>query len=101
MQDHSQLGRYISEASLLALGPPRRHVSNRTRRTLPCTKLRSGGCVVLRDGVLDCNKRKRVGRPFLGDDGGISLSLIRHYLTDPRRLGEWLIGNLYSKTGVK
>ena len=97
----NQLLTYGKRASRTAdVRPIRRFRRPLRRRTLPCTWFRNGECPVLRDGAMDCGKPRRIGCPYLGEDGKISPFLTRYFDANPRLLASWLLGGLYSPSGV-
>jgi len=72
----------------------------RERRVLPCTKLRNGTCPVAKLGAIDCDKRKKIGCPFLVQ-GNIDLNRLRAFAANPDLVWVWMGRNLYSPAGIQ
>jgi len=71
-----------------------------TRRTMPCTKLRNGGCPIAKGDTIDCGKKRRTGCPFMGTDGKIDPRRIGYYLMNPEKLALFILVGLYGEQGV-
>ena len=84
----------------LQKGMPARVGVKSGRRTLPCVKLRNGGCPIARYERIDCHMQIKIGCFFKGDDGRIDPGRVQAFLRNPDSLGSWLAWGLYGPSGV-